>query len=93
MGNPKYSHILDWLGHVYMTNLDVLKNFLMGRKNKKRPLGKPRTRWKDTAEKCTRLVNGNATMEWIREKQWTLDREKWRGLLEAAQVHNGPLSC
>jgi len=34
-----------------------------------------------------RPVDGNATMD------WALDREKWRGLLVAARVLDGPLRC
>jgi hypothetical protein len=34
-----------------------------------------------------RLIDEHATLD------WTLDREKWKGLLVAAQVLNGPLSC
>jgi len=53
---------------------DLLKNVLIGKINKKRPFGRPRPRWKDTVEKDVRLIEENATLD------WTLDREKWRGL-------------
>ncbi|KAF0721180.1 putative transposon-derived protein F52C9.6 [Aphis craccivora] len=78
---------LEWLGHVWRADGDLLKNVLIRKIDKKRPLGRPRTRWKDTAEKDMRLIDKNATLD------WTLNREKWRGLLVAAQVLNGPLSC
>ncbi|KAL4103343.1 hypothetical protein QTP88_018720 [Uroleucon formosanum] len=78
---------LEWLGHVWRADGDLLKNVLIRKINKKRPLGRPRTRWKDTAEKDKRLIDEDATLD------WTLNREKWRGLLVAAQVLNGPLSC
>uniref|UniRef100_A0A2S2PQV7 Uncharacterized transposon-derived protein F52C9.6 n=1 Tax=Schizaphis graminum TaxID=13262 RepID=A0A2S2PQV7_SCHGA len=77
---------LEWL-HVWRADRDLLKNVLIRKINKKRPLGRPRTRWKDTAEKDMRLIDEDATLD------WTLNREKWRGLLVAAQVLNGPLSC
>lgn len=38
-------------------------------------------------EKYMQLINENATID------WTLDRDKWRSLLVAAQVLNGPLIC
>jgi len=66
---------------------DLLKNVLIRKINKKRPLGRPRTRWKDTVEKDMRLIYERATLD------WTLGREKWKDLLVAAQVLNGPLSC
>jgi hypothetical protein len=64
-----------------------LKNILIRKINKKRPLERPRTRWKDTVEYDMRLIDEHETLD------WTLDREKWKGQLMAAQVLNGPLSC
>jgi len=42
---------------------------LTGKVNKKRPLGIPRTKWKDTVENYMRLVDGtdgSATLDWTR---------------------------
>jgi len=39
---------LEWLGHVWKADGDILKNVLILKIKKKRPLGRPRTRWKDT---------------------------------------------
>jgi len=78
---------LEWLGHVWRAEGDLLKNVLLEKINKKRPLGRPRTRWKDTVKKDMRLIDENATLD------WTLDGKKWRCLLVVAQVFNGPLSC
>jgi len=91
----KYTHIvtyirckrLEWLGHVWRADGDVLKKVLIGKINKKVPLGRPRTRWNDTVKKDMRLIDEHATLD------WTFDREKWKGLLVLAQVLNGPLSC
>lgn len=55
---------------MWRANGDVLKNVLIGKINKKHPLERPRTRWKDAVEKDIRLTDGNATRE------WTLDRKK-----------------
>lgn len=71
---------------MWRTEGNVLKNVLVGKINKKHPLGRRRTRWKDTVEKDMRLIDGNATLDWI------LDGKKWRALLVAAQVINGSLS-
>jgi hypothetical protein len=42
---------------------DVLRNVLLAKLNKKRPLGRPRTKWKDAVEKYMSLVGGNATLD------------------------------
>jgi len=60
---------LEWLGPVRRADGDVLKNVLIRKINKKRLLGRPRTRWKDTVEKDMRLIDEHATLD------WTLDRE------------------
>jgi len=48
---------------VWRADGDLLKNILIGKINKKLPLGRPRTRWKDTVEKDMRLIDGNATLD------------------------------
>jgi len=75
------------MGHVWRANGDVLKDVLIGKINKKRPFGRQRIRWKDTVEKDMRLIDEYATLD------WALNREKWKGLIVAVQVLNGPLSC
>lgn len=50
-------------------NGDVLNNVLIERLSKRRPPGRPRTKWKDTVENHMRLINENATID------WTLDIE------------------
>lgn len=56
--------------------------------HKKRTLGKPRTRCKDTVEKNVWMVeDSNVPIE------LALDGERWRGLLVATQVLQVPLSC
>jgi hypothetical protein len=48
---------LEWLGHVCRADGDVLKNVLIRKIDKKRPLGRPRTGWKDTVKKDMRLID------------------------------------
>jgi len=55
---------LEWLGHVWRADGDVLKNVLIRKINKKRPLGRPRTRWKDIVEKDMRLIDEHTTLDW-----------------------------
>lgn len=62
-----------------------LKNVQTGKIYKKRPLGRPRTRRKDTVENDLRLIDENAT---------TMDREKMERLPSgSADFLNGPLIC
>jgi len=42
---------VEWFGHVWKAESDILKNVLTETIHKKRPLGRPRTRWKDAVEK------------------------------------------
>jgi len=42
---------IEWLGHVWRADGDVLKNVRrIGKTNIKLPLGTPRTRWKELVE-------------------------------------------
>lgn len=74
--NPMYLHIYvvskrieGVVGRVRRADEDVSKNARIGKVNKKRPLGRPATRRKDTVEKDTRSVDGSAPLD------WSLDRE------------------
>lgn len=53
----------EWLGHIWRANGNVLENVLTEKTNEKRPLGRPRTRRKDTVEKDRRLIEGSSTEE------------------------------
>jgi len=54
--------------------------------NKKRLLGRPRTRWIDVVAKDLKSIDQNVTFE------FTYNRERWRDLLKAPMVLNGPVS-
>lgn len=51
---------LELLEHVWRAEGDVLKNIL--KINKKRPLRRPRKRWKDPVEKNMRLIDGSTAV-------------------------------
>jgi len=51
----------------------------------KRPRGRPRQRWYDRVEKYLKKINP------LLDMGVASDREKWKGILEAAMVLNGPL--
>jgi hypothetical protein len=77
---------MEWFGHIWRAEDDILKKVITTTIQKKRPLGRPRTRWKDAVEKDVQLVDVNASVE------LALNRERWRDLLVAAQALQGPLS-
>ena len=59
----------------------------MGRSDVKRPLGRPRRRWKDNIKMDLQEV-GCEGMDWIELAQ---DRGRWRGLVNA--VPSGSIKC
>jgi len=77
---------MEWFGHIWWAEDDILKKVITITIQKKRPLGRPRTRWKDAVKKDIQLVDAIASVE------LALNRERWRDLLVAAQVLQGPLS-
>jgi len=52
MGDQIFFHIrevrLEWLGHVWRADNQIIKRVLVAEMKGKRPLGKPRTRWRDS---------------------------------------------
>jgi hypothetical protein len=52
---------------------------LVGKPERKRPLGRPRLRWKDDIKMDLREV-GCGVMDWIELAQ---DRDRWRALVNA----------
>jgi hypothetical protein len=77
---------MEWFGHIWRAEDNILKKVITTTMQKKRPLGRSRTRWKDAVEKDVQLVDVNASVE------LALNRERWRDLLVAAQALQGPLS-
>jgi hypothetical protein len=71
---------VEWFGHVWRANNDIIRKVLTEIIHKKRPIGRPRTRWKDEVEKDIKILGRNVTVD------LALDRERWRELLVAAQV-------
>jgi len=64
-----------WFGHVWRVDRQVIKEVLVNKINKKRPLGIPRTRWVD-------VVNiKNIKKDSVFDDAY--DREKWRGFVMA----------
>jgi hypothetical protein len=67
-----------WVGHVaYLGESRGLYRDLVGKPEEKRPLGRPRRRWKDNIKVDLHKV-GCEGMEWIDVAQ---DRDSWRALV------------
>jgi hypothetical protein len=77
---------MKWFEYVWRVNNDIIRKVLTETIHKKRLICRPRTRWKDTVEKYIKMLGRNETVD------LALDRERWRELLVAAQVLQGPLN-
>ena len=77
---------LEWFEHVWRADGQLIKNVLINKINKTRPLGRPKTRWIDVVAKDIKMIDQEATLE------TAYQRERWREILMAAMVLNGPLS-
>ncbi|KAL4154352.1 hypothetical protein QTP88_000231 [Uroleucon formosanum] len=74
---------LEWAGHVWRAEGKLIKQVLINKPNKKRPVGRPRQRWLDRVkDDLKRLSNGASIVD-------AEDRELWRTLVEAAKRLNG----
>jgi hypothetical protein len=66
-----------WAGHVArMREVRGAYNILVGRPEGRRPLGRPRRRWKDNIKMDLREI-GFGDVDWI---HWAQDRDRWRAL-------------
>ncbi|KAJ4429551.1 hypothetical protein ANN_21720 [Periplaneta americana] len=81
------SRRLRWAGHVArMGESRNAYRVLVGRPEGKRPLGRPRRRWKDNIKMNLREV-GYDDRDWINLAQ---DRDQWRAYVRAAMNHRVP---
>jgi hypothetical protein len=75
---------LRWLGHLFrLQELDPCRQLTLHKPEGTRRVGKPRTRWLDSAE--TDLQK----MAIKNRRRKTQDREQWRTILKEAKVHQG----
>jgi len=67
-----------WAGYVtHMGKRSGVYRVLVGKPERKRPLGKPRRRWEDNIKMDIQEVEGE-NMDWIELVQ---DRDRWRALV------------
>ena len=72
------SRRMRWAGHVArMGENRVVQRVLVGKPEGKRPLGRPRRRWKDNIEMDFQEVGGGRG-DWMELAQ---DRDRWRALV------------
>jgi hypothetical protein len=82
--NPKCSAIksrrMRWAGEVtHMGEIRDVYRFLVGKHERKRPLGRARRRWEDNITMYLQEV-GCGGMDWIDLSQ---DRDRWRAFVNA----------
>ena len=74
------SRRMRWVGHVALMGEErVVYSVLVGKPERKRPLGRPRRRWVDNIRMDLKEV-GCGHMDWIGLAQ---DRDRWRTLVSA----------
>jgi hypothetical protein len=74
------SRRMRWAGHVArMGEERKMYKVLMGKSEGKKPLGRPRRRWKDGIRMDLREI-GLGCVDWIRLSQ---DRDRWRAVVSA----------
>ena len=78
---------LRWAGHVARRPDDNLcRRYMVGRPEGRRPVGRPRLRWKDAVVGDLRQLGVEEAEDWMRTAQ---DRRRWRALVEAAKDYQG----
>lgn len=77
------SERLRWAGHVKRQNQRVVKLVWEETPEGKRPLGRPRMRWKDNIAADLRTLNIE------RAEDLMMDRRKWRQIVKSAKTHPG----
>ncbi|KAJ0170766.1 hypothetical protein K1T71_013538 [Dendrolimus kikuchii] len=81
------AHRLRWLGHVERMGEDrSVRKAYLGRPVGRRPVGRPKYRWKDRVEADLSELGAS---NWQETAQ---DREKWHVLVSEAKTHFGSLS-
>ena len=83
------SHIqisrLEWAGHIIrMEEERIPKKVLNGNFHTTRPVGRPRTRWKDVVQREALQLLG--TRGWRRR---AADRDEWRRIVREAKARKG----
>lgn len=76
---------IEWTGHFCRADGKTIKWVTKGRIVRKRPLGRPRTIWKDVVKKDPVSIHKNVQIE---------DASgRWNEIVVAAMDLRGPLSC
>ena len=65
----------------------IVREMMLGRPEGRRPVGRPRMRWKDNVKRDVEHLGVEATDRW---HDIALDRKEWRSPVEAAKDHMGP---
>ena len=78
---------LRWAGHVArMRDGSLVKSITQGEPHGRRPVGRPRRRWRDNVKQDMELLEVENPSEWWEAAQ---DRRQWRTRVKAAKDHMG----
>ena len=78
---------LRWAGHVArMRDGSLVKSIAQGEPHGRRPVGRPRRRWRDNIRQDMELLEVENPSEWWDAAQ---DRRQWRSRVKAAKDHMG----
>ena len=81
------SRRMRWAGHVArMGNVRVVHRVLVGKPERKRPLGRPRRRWEDNIKMDLQEVGGGRG-DWMELAQ---DRDRWRAFVSTVRDFRVP---
>ena len=84
------SRRMRWAGHVArMGEGRGVHRVLVGKPEGKRPLGRPRRRWKDNIKMDLQEVEGGCE-DWMELAQ---DRDRWRALVSTVMNFRGSIKC
>lgn len=70
---------MEWFGHIWIAEKDIIKKVTTITIQKKRPLSKPRMKGRDAVKIDIRMVDVNASIK------LAFNRERWKDFLVAAQ--------
>lgn len=73
----------EWDGHIWRDKDSQMRQVVISKPNKTRPRGRPRQRWMDRVKKDLMQVDKTAIIEDAD------NRDRWRGIVEAAKGLNG----
>lgn len=79
--------IFEWLGHVWRVDDQTIKQVLVVEMRSKRPLGRPKTKWRVSIMKDLKTLQDRIQIDMV------YNREGWKKYVMMTLDLNGPSSC